>query len=66
MIVYIAIVAVSFHAILPFHSVAMMIGETEGHFPASYITRMAIPLTLLVYLSAVVIYLPWWRWIGLL
>ncbi len=65
-IVYIAIVAVSFHAILPFHSVAMMIGETEGHFPASYITRMAIPLTLLVYLSAVVIYLPWWRWIGLL
>ncbi len=65
-VVYVAIVAVSFHAILPFHSVALMIGETEGHFPASYITRMAIPLTLMLYLSAIVFYLPWWRWIGLL
>lgn len=40
-IVYAAILSVSFHAILPFHSVAMMIGASDGHFPPGYVTRFA-------------------------
>lgn len=65
-IVYAAILSVSFHAILPFHSVAMMIGASDGHFPPSYVTRFGVPATLLVYLAAAVIYIPYWKLIGLL
>ncbi|MDO4265049.1 MAG: anion permease [Eubacteriales bacterium] len=65
-IVYIAIVSVSFHAVLPFHSVSLMIGSSDGYFPPGYVTRLGVPLTALVYLSVLLLFLPYWHLIGLL
>lgn len=65
-IIFTAVVSVSFHAILPFHSVAVMIGVSNGYFPAKHMARMGIPLTVIVYLLAVCVYLPYWRLVGLL
>lgn len=65
-IVYAAILSVSFHAILPVHSVAMMIGASDGHFPPGYVTRFGLPATLLVYVVAAAVYIPYWHILGLL
>lgn len=65
-IVFTAIVSVSFHAILPFHSVSMMIGASNGYFPSKYVTRFGIPATLLVYVTAACVFLPFWHFMGLL
>lgn len=64
-IVFTAIVSVSFHALLPFHSVAMMIGASNGYFPARYVTRMGFILTLLTFFTAGGVFLPCWRLTGL-
>lgn len=65
-IVFSAIVAVSFHMVLPFHSVAMMIGSSNGYFPARYVNRMSLGLTCLTFLSIVGIFYPYWVMKGLL
>lgn len=65
-IVFAAVVSVSFHAILPFHSVSMMIGASDGYFPSRYVTKMGIPATVLVYAVAAGVFLPYWKLIGLL
>lgn len=65
-IVFTAVVSVSFHAILPFHSVSMMMGASDGYFPSGYVTRFGLPATLLVYFAAAAVYLPYWRLTGLL
>ncbi len=65
-IVFTAVFSVSFHALLPFHSVAMMIGSSNGYFPAGYVTKTGIFSTILVYLAAVCVYFPYWKMTGLL
>ena len=61
-----AVIGVAFHAILPFHSVALMIGYSKGYFPAKYVSKLGIPVTVLVYVAAICIYLPWWKLMGYL
>lgn len=65
-IVYTVILSVSFHAFLPFHSVAIMIGASNNYFPASYVTKMGIFQTIIVFFTACAVFLPYWRLIGLL
>lgn len=65
-VVYTSIISVAFHAILPFHSVSLMVGASNGYFPNSYVTRLGLPVTPFIYLSAVCIYLPYWKLIGIL
>ncbi len=62
---YAGVLSVSFHAILPFHSVAVMIAVSNGCFPAKYVTKLGVPTTLLVYLAAALYFFPWWRLIGI-
>ena len=64
-IAYAGILSVSFHAILPFHSVAVMIAVSGGYFPTKYVTKLGIPTTLVVYLATALFFFPWWRLIGL-
>lgn len=64
-IVFTAIVSVSFHALLPFHSVAMMIGASNNYFPSKYVMRMGAVLTLLTFLMAGCVFLPYWKLTGL-
>ncbi len=52
--------------ILPFHSVAMMIGVSNGDFPAPYVTRFGVPLSILLLASVFCIYIPWWHLIGMI
>lgn len=65
-VMLLSVIGVSFHSILPFHSVAIMIGVGNGYFPARYVPRFGIPSTLLVYLGAVLFFIPWWRLMGYL
>ncbi|MEZ3470096.1 MAG: anion permease [Schaedlerella sp.] len=65
-IVFTAVFSVSFHALLPFHSVAMMIGSSNGYFPAGYVLKTGIFSTILVYFAAVCVYFPYWKLTGLL
>ena len=65
-IVYIGIISVSFHAVLPFHSVSLMIGTSDGYFPSKYVTKLGIPVTVLVYLAAICLFLPYWKLIQLI
>lgn len=66
MIMFIAYSSVAYHAILPVHSVAFMIGAEKGLYPPKYVTRFGIFSTFVVYLSILFLYLPWWRLIGAL
>ena len=65
-IVFISVISVSFHAILPFHSISLMIGVSNNYYPAKYVTKLGLPVTLLVYLVVIGIYIPYWKIVGLL
>lgn len=64
-VVYVSIISVAFHAILPFHSVALMIGTSNGYFPSRYITRLGLIVTPFIFLVAALFFLPYWSLIGL-
>ena len=64
-IVFTAVTSVSFHALLPFHSVAMMIGASNGYFPARYVTRMGLALTVLTFAAVAGVFYPYWNMCGL-
>lgn len=66
LVVYISVISVAFHAILPFHSVSLMVGASNGYFPNSYVAKLGIPVTPIVYLSALCFYLPYWSFMGYL
>ena len=65
-IVFISVISVSFHAILPFHSISLMIGVSNNYYPAKYVTKLGLPITLFVYLVVIGIYIPYWKIVGLL
>lgn len=65
LIVFSTVVGLNYHAIVPFHSVVLMIGAAQGDFPANYVTRTAVPLTLLVFAVAVGLFYPYWKLLGL-
>ena len=65
-VVYTSIISVAFHAILPFHSVALMIGSSNGYFPNRFVSRLGLAVTPFVFLSAALIFLPYWKLIGLI
>lgn len=65
-IVLISVISVSFHAILPFHSISLMMGVSNNCYPAKYVTKLGLPVTLFVYLTVIGVYIPYWNIIGLL
>ena len=65
MLVYILVVTVSFHAILPFHNVAIMIGSSKGYYPTGYVSKLGLVITPIVFLAIAAIYYPWWWLLGL-
>lgn len=65
-IAFTAIAAVSYHTLLPFHSVGIMVGSSNGYYPAKYITKVGLCATVFVYITVAFIFLPYWKFIGLL
>jgi len=64
-VVYTSVISVAFHAVLPFHSVALMIGTSNGYFPSRFVSRLGMVVTPFVFLCAGAIFLPYWKLIGL-
>ena len=65
-IVFISVISVAFHAILPFHSISLMIGVSNNYYPAKYVTKLGLPVTLFIYLIVIGVYIPYWKMVGLL
>lgn len=65
-IMFIAYISVASHSILPFHSLPMMIGAGNGYFPSKYVIKMGIPVTFIIYISIIFIFVPWWKLMGLM
>ena len=63
---FIAFFSIAAQYILPFHSVAMMIGSSNGYFRSEYVAKIGIPLTIVVIASVFCLYIPWWNLIGLI
>ena len=65
-IVFISVISVAFHAILPFHSISLMIGASNNYYPGEYVTKFGLPVTLFIYLIVIGVYIPYWNIVGLL
>jgi di/tricarboxylate transporter len=55
-----------YHVILPVHSVSFMVCAGSGYFSPKPVLRLGIPVTLVVFISILCIYTPWWILMGLL
>lgn len=66
LIVMLTIVTVGFHYVLPFHHVSIMIGYGNGYYENKHTIKIGIALTFITFLAVFLIYMPWWRFVGLL
>ena len=59
--------AVNQHYLLPFHNMAILVGEgkEEGGYGSAEVFRLGIPLTIFVFILTIGIEIPWWKLIGL-
>jgi len=60
--------AVNQHYLLPFHNMAILVGEGEqgGRYNSAHVFKLGLPLTALVFLVTVCVEIPWWKLIGLI
>lgn len=65
-IVLLVIVSVAFHYILPFHHVTVMIGFGSEYFENRHVLKMGVALTVLTFMGVFVVYIPWWKLVGLI
>lgn len=65
-IMYVAYLSVVVQSLLPFHSVALMIGTAHDYFDTKTVFRFGLPMLFLVFFALSCVYLPWWKIIGLL
>lgn len=60
--------AVNQHYLLPFHNLAILVGEGEqgGKYSSAEVFKLGVPLTALVFVVTVCVEIPWWKLIGLI
>lgn len=60
--------AVNQHYLLPFHNMALLVGEGEegGRYGAAEVFKLGLPLTVVVFFVTICVEIPWWRLIGLI
>jgi len=60
--------AVNQHYLLPFHNMAILVGEGEqgGKYTSADVSRLGLPLTVLVFVVTVCVEIPWWKVVGLI
>lgn len=63
LLVFVSIVA---HFFLPFHNVHLVVGEGYGFFSSGAVTGFGIYMTFVTIGSILILYLPWWRIVGIL
>lgn len=62
-LVYISIFS---HYLLPFHSVGLVVGEGSKFFDDRIVFKFGLVMTIITVLSPLLIYLPWWKLVGIL
>ncbi len=65
-IMFLVYVTLTTQWLFPFHSVGLMMGTAGNYFPSGYILRMGLVMTIVVFIAVFGLYIPWWRFIGLL
>ena len=63
LLVFVSIVA---HFFLPFHNIHLVVGEGYGFFSSGAVTGFGIYMTFVTIGSILILYLPWWRIVGIL
>lgn len=60
--------AVNQHYLLPFHNMAILVGEGEqgGRYGSAEVFKFGLPLTLIVFITTICVEIPWWKLIGLI
>ena len=58
--------SVAFHYILPYQHITILVGmgEKYGMYDDSHIMKMGIPLTLIVFITVLLVQIPWWHITG--
>jgi di/tricarboxylate transporter len=56
------------HYLLPFHNLAILVGEGEtgGRYGDSEVLRLGLPLTIVVFIITVCVEISWWHLVGLI
>lgn len=65
MLVFLVLIAVCGHFILPFHHVVLLLGEGNHYYNTKQIIRFGLTLTILVLVCVFAVYLPWWSLLGI-
>lgn len=63
-IVFVILIAICGHFILPFHHVILLLGEGSGYYTTKMLIRFGLALTVLIFICLVVLYLPWWTFLS--
>ncbi len=60
--------SVAFHYILPYQHMTMLVGlgDDFGMYTDSYVIKLGIPLTVVVFITTILVQIPWWHLTGLL
>lgn len=66
--VLIVYTSVAFHYILPYQHMTMLVGMGDdlGMYDDSHVIRLGLPLTIVVFITILLIQIPWWHITGLL
>ncbi|MDL2294511.1 anion permease [Ruminococcaceae bacterium OttesenSCG-928-D13] len=65
MLVFLVLIAVCGHFLLPFHHVILLLGEGNGYYSTKQLVRFGLPLTVLVLACVFLLYMPWWNLMGI-
>jgi di/tricarboxylate transporter len=63
-IVLITTVSVCFHYLMPFHHVTIMLGYGNDYFDNKHVIKFGLVLTLITLIAVLGIYVPWWKFVG--
>jgi di/tricarboxylate transporter len=62
----IAYLTVSFHYVLPYHHLSVVIGIGEEFYSEAQLRKFGLVMTPLIFIIILLLYLPWWNLLGLL
>jgi di/tricarboxylate transporter len=64
-LLFLIYIGICSHFLLPYHHVIILLGEGKHYYPLKNLIRFGLPHTVLTVISALLLYLPWWRLLGL-
>lgn len=64
-LMFIVLISIVSHFILPFHNVVLVVGEGKGYFTSKPVIKFGLYLTVLTFLAVFLFFLPYWNLMGL-